>query len=924
MAPAFSFPDHVFPPISNPFTELPLAPLEKIRKIESGYHRLVRQVSGGPDIEAEKSSKQYGSNLQRRLSQNIQLSHSNTSGFNTKIDVNVLFKWARETVDFAENQPGLSPEIVDAAVDIIVLVSEASKGLTKFKGAAQYIVALWHFFGLFNRNIDPQKALDLFYASAKSGFARALYRIGSEFEKAGDMANALSFYNQGVLKNDSACLYRMAMCHLRGHLGIEIDYEQGMQHLYSASKISDPDCPQASYILGLIQLGELLQVAPPDLSLPEDAGIAAMERAAWLGFSPALFRMGMAWQGGEKGYDSSIALRYFHVASRHEQYQIYKKVENAGQGGVSEVEISKWLLCGSEGIFLPNEEYAFYFAKLASDLGNGTAQFAVGYFYEVGIFVKQDIQAALIWYGLAASNDSTDATCRLKELNINRQNTITKKQHKRALTLKGRGSMKHFRRKQSQNTIKPETEYPDVLRCTSVNPDSRPVSTVGELPRQQQFCNPHANYGNRAVSENLASTRGTPKPSNEPQRRSRKARYSLPAGEYQSTPTPAQHSQSQQRKQHCPQEISAPNGRSETHPAAAVRRGVSTALPTNHSHNHANVVGNRRISSPVFPSTRSNLNSSKASTIVNNAEGENASTNPTVSYFPGSQLLSSLSGFSLATKKPEAAVSNVTAQGRSPSPTKSYGSLPLRNSPAPNLSSDIEVKPAPLPDAKESNKLRSSTNVVASTSKFGVLGSFFGYGNGNTSTSGDEPKVDDAILQPPPASTTPSQRSFSMPPESISSVSQPSSSPLGPRSVPSPSSTVPKFTRSPATSKTALSSSSLAPSREGSISPNKNPQFQQRSFSSYNLPPPSSTLSDASRYSPSNLSDMSSYSNSTSTSLSSVSSTGTPIGSDSPSRKPNSNVQVIPAGPSTGRGAKTFEEMGIPLSSKQKGDCTIM
>lgn len=921
MAPAFSFPDHVFPPISNPFTELPLAPLEKIKKIESGYHRLVRQVSGGPDIEAEKSSKQYGSNLQRRLSQNIQLSRSNTSGFSSKIDVNVLFKWARETVDFAENHSGLPPEIVDAAVDIIVLVSEASKGLTKFKGAAQYIVALWHFFGLFNRTIDPQKALDLFYASAKSGFARSLYRIGSEFEKAGDMANALSFYNQGVLKNDSACLYRIAMCYLRGHLGIEIDYEQGMQHLYSASKISDPDCPQASYILGLIQLGELLQVAPPDLSLPEDAGIAAMERAAWLGFSPALFRMGMAWQGGEKGYDSSIALRYFHVASRHEQYQIHKKVENAGQGGVSEVEISKWLLCGSEGIFPPNEEYAFYFAKLASDLGNGTAQFAVGYFYEVGIFVKQDIQAALIWYGLAASNDSTDATCRLKELNINRQNTITKKQHKRALTLKGRGSMKHFRRKQSQNTIKPETEYPDVLRCTSVNPEMRPVSTVGELPRQQQFSNQNSNHVSRTVSENYSSVRGTPNPSNEPQRRSRKARHSLPAGGYHSTSTPAQHSSSQQRQQHGLQEVNTTNRRSETHSAGVVRRGVSTALPSNHPHNHAKSVGNRRISSPVLPSTRSNINSSKPSTTTSNIVSENATPNPTVSSFPGSQLLSSLSGFSLATKKPEAAVSDVSAQGRPPSPAKTYGSLPLRNSPASNLSADIQVKPAPLPDAKGSDKNLSSTEPAASTSKFGVLGSFFGYGGDNTSTAGKEPKADDANLPPPPASTTPSHRSFSMPPESISSspVSQ-STSPLGPRSVPSPSSAIPKSARPPvSTSKTALHSSSLAISREGSTSPNKNAQFQQRSFSSYNLPPPS-TLSDASRYSPSNVSDISSYSNSTSTSISSVSSTGTPIDS----RKPNSNVQVIPAGPNTGRGAKTFEEMGIPLSSKQKGDCIIM
>lgn len=923
MAPTFSFPDHVFPPISNPFTELPLAPLEKIKKIESGYHRLVRQVSGGPDIEAEQSSKQYGSNLQRRLSQNIQLSRSSTPGFNNKIDVNVLFKWARETVDFAEKQSGLPSEIVDAAVDIILLVSEASKGLTKFKGAAQYIVALWYFFGLFTRKIDPQKALDLFYASAKSGFARALYRIGSEFEKAGDVTNALAFYNQGVLKNDSACLYRIAMCYLRGHLGIEVDYEQGMQHLYNASKISDPDCPQASYILGLIQLGELLQVAPPDLSLPEDAGIAAMERAAWLGFSPALFRMGMAWQGGEKGYDSSIALRYFHISSRHEQYQIFKKVENAGQGGVAEVEISKWLLCGSEGLFTPNEEYAFYFAQLASDLGNGTAQFAVGYFYEVGIFVKQDIQAALIWYGLAASNDSADATYRLKELNLNRQNTITKQQHKRALTLKGRGSMKHFRRKQSQNTIKSETEYPEVLRCTSVNPESRPVSTVAELP-QQQFNGQYINHGNRTVSENFTAAKETLISATEPQRRSRKARLSLPTDTYRASQTPAQQHQKKLQQQNSALQDSSRSTKKPLSHVTVRRRGVSTALPANHQNIHTEKIGNRRISSPALPSTSNISCSSDSSTTNKNSESQNSNVNPTVSYFPGSQLLSSLSGFSLTTKKPEAVVSDVTAECRPSSPTKSYGNLSLRDSPASNLSSDIEVKPAPLPDANNSNGFNSSVNAAAS--KLSSLGSFFGYGINSNSTPETEKSKDEALKPPTPSSVaSSSHRSFSVPPKYSSSAFQPSSSLAGPRAAPSPSSVVSKSTSSATMTSNATSPSPpFALSRESSASPSKNSQFQQRSFSSYNLPQSSSTLSDTSRYSPSNLSDTSNTSGYTS--VSSVSSTGagSRSGSESYTRKPNSNVQIIPVGTSTGRGAKTFEEMGIPLASKAKGDCVIM
>lgn len=289
----------------------------------------------------------------------------------------------------------------------------------------------------------------------------------------------------------------MAMCHLRGHLGVEIDIEKGRAMLRQASNNSDPDSSQASYMFGLIQLGELPSVAPPDPNLPFSAGIQAIERAAWVGFGPALLRMGLAWQGGEKGYDSSIALRYFHIVSRQQQYLRWKGDRSAGLGGSAEVEISKWLLCGSVDRFPANEEYSFYFAKLATEQENGLAEFAVGYFYEVGIFVEQDIKTALIWYGIAASHENKDAAERLKELSLNRSNTISKQQHKRALTIKGRGSIKssikkkldgkkrksegHEYQKPSQERIYPDTASPDPT-ARSNSPSKRVISKI--FPRK--------------------------------------------------------------------------------------------------------------------------------------------------------------------------------------------------------------------------------------------------------------------------------------------------------------------------------------------------------------------------------------------------------------------------------------------------------
>lgn len=50
------------------------------------------------------------------------------------------------------------------------------------------------------------------------------------------MVNPFPYFNKHVLKKDNTCLNGIAICHLRGHLRIEIKYELGRQHLYNASK----------------------------------------------------------------------------------------------------------------------------------------------------------------------------------------------------------------------------------------------------------------------------------------------------------------------------------------------------------------------------------------------------------------------------------------------------------------------------------------------------------------------------------------------------------------------------------------------------------------------------------------------------------------------------------------------------------------
>lgn len=60
--------------------------------------------------------------------------------------------------------------------------------------------------------------------------------------------------------------------------------------------------------------------------------------------------------------------------------------------------LSKWYLCGSEGNFDSNEHLAWTFAEKAASRQLPSAEFALGYFCEVGIARAADLDQARRWY----------------------------------------------------------------------------------------------------------------------------------------------------------------------------------------------------------------------------------------------------------------------------------------------------------------------------------------------------------------------------------------------------------------------------------------------------------------------------------------------------------------------------------------------
>lgn len=56
------------------------------------------------------------------------------------------------------------------------------------------------------------------------------------------------------------------------------------------------------------------------------------------------------------------------------------------------------MLCGAEGAFEKDEALAYTFAERAARTGLPSAEFALGYYWEVGIGTSKDMRRAKRWY----------------------------------------------------------------------------------------------------------------------------------------------------------------------------------------------------------------------------------------------------------------------------------------------------------------------------------------------------------------------------------------------------------------------------------------------------------------------------------------------------------------------------------------------
>lgn len=211
------------------------------------------------------------------------------------------------------------------------------------------------------------------------------------------------------------------MVYLYGELGQTKNMKTGLQYLKRAASSATEESPSSAYVLGLILAREYPQLnIPDDIAFPDDGeALESFKKAAELNYGPANYKLGYCYEYGTMGCNVDPFLSTQH----------YERSVLAGDGnGEAEMALSGWYLSGAENFFEADDNLAFQYASKAADKQLPKAQYAMGYYYEVGISVPIDLEKAMEYYKQAAANGNKEAQARLSD-----RSKLDKNAHKNSI-----------------------------------------------------------------------------------------------------------------------------------------------------------------------------------------------------------------------------------------------------------------------------------------------------------------------------------------------------------------------------------------------------------------------------------------------------------------------------------------------------------
>ncbi|KAI8149035.1 hypothetical protein BJV82DRAFT_505436 [Fennellomyces sp. T-0311] len=270
---------------------------------------------------------------------------------------------------------------------------------------SQYYLGNLYASGLLSRKGKNEfdKAFPLFVQATKHHHADAAYRAAKCYEDGlgcrKDSSKAVQFYRKAATQSHPAAMYRLGVAELNGELGISKNPRDGVKWLKRASEGATSEYPHAVHELGLLHEKGIDNVVFVDL----EYAVSLYGQAAELGYAPSAFRLGECYEYGKLkcAQDPAMSIHYYTIAAQ----QGHRDACFA---------LTAWYLVGSPGILPQSDEQAYVWARRAAEKELPKAEYAVGYFSEVGIGTVKNAQEAMEWYKKAAEHGDKRAIQRLQ------------------------------------------------------------------------------------------------------------------------------------------------------------------------------------------------------------------------------------------------------------------------------------------------------------------------------------------------------------------------------------------------------------------------------------------------------------------------------------------------------------------------------
>ncbi|KAL9111346.1 MAG: hypothetical protein Q9227_004223 [Pyrenula ochraceoflavens] len=287
------------------------------------------------------------------------------------------------------------------------LLKEAQKILQRLSDRsypfAQYYLADGFSSGLFNKGKeDYEKAFPLFVSASKHGHAEASYRAALCYEfgwgSKVDAAKAVQFYRQAAAKNHPGAMLRLGRACLTGDLGLGKKYREGVKWLKRAAESADYQYNSAPY-----ELGVLHETGYGDDIFPDESYAAQLfTKSADLGHPEANYRLGDAYEHGKLTCPRDPALSvHFYTGAAQRNHPL------------AMMALCAWYMVGAEPVLEKDENEAYEWARKAAEEGLPKAEYAAGYFTEMGIGCRRDPLEANVWYVRAADHGDERAKHRI-------------------------------------------------------------------------------------------------------------------------------------------------------------------------------------------------------------------------------------------------------------------------------------------------------------------------------------------------------------------------------------------------------------------------------------------------------------------------------------------------------------------------------